>query len=357
MFNNKTFSMTGFGLASEHYSWGSLVIELRSVNSRFLELHFKMPDQWRGAEPVLRELLQQQLKRGKVECRLSSKAAQDRNQTDGLLASDLQKVANWQAQVQSTFATAKPLSVYEILKLAQSNDFSSYLAPASSDQSDSALQGGQLSVEQNQALLTTAQMALTALIESRQREGSALAQTLKQGLAQLRAIVDPLTEQMPKLIAAQQEKLSERLQLIFTTSGLVTTPSSDQSLTRNPASGATSAGAVTHLRANPVSSGASQATEVSQDEIMLRIRQEISALGLKADVAEELVRLKAHIAEFDRSLDAAGPHGKRLDFLIQELNREANTIGSKSLSLMSTHASLGLKQVIEQLREQIQNLE
>ncbi len=332
MFNNKTHSMTGFGLASEHFAWGSLVIELRSVNSRFLELHFKMPDQWRGAEPILRELLQQQLKRGKVECRLSSKIVQDQNDDATLIPAQLQKIADWQKQIHSTFAAAQPLSVYEILNLAQSNNAGASYSSNNAIQSETLLAGGQLNAEQTQALLTTAQKALTGLIESRQREGAALAQTLKQGLTQLRGIVDPLAEQMPVLIAAQQQKLTDRLQTVLTSSGANSTGTSDKKAETN-------------------------AVEISHDEIMLRIRQEISALGLKADVAEELARLNAHIAEFDRSLDAAGPHGKRLDFLVQELNREANTVGSKSLSLISTHASLGLKQVIEQLREQIQNLE
>jgi uncharacterized protein (TIGR00255 family) len=332
MFNNKTHSMTGFGLASEHFTWGSLVIELRSVNSRFLELHFKMPDQWRGAEPILRELLQQQLKRGKVECRLSSKSTQDQPDDGTLIPAQLQKIADWQTQVQTTFAAAQPLSVYEILNLAQSNNASASYGLTNAMHSETQLAGGQLNADQTQALLSTAQKALTGLIESRQREGAALAQTLKQGLTQLRGIVDPLAEQMPVLIAAQQQKLTDRLQTVLTSSGANIASAIDKK-------------------------AETSAVEISHDEIMLRIRQEISALGLKADVAEELARLNAHIAEFDRSLDAAGPHGKRLDFLVQELNREANTVGSKSLSLISTHASLGLKQVIEQLREQIQNLE
>ncbi len=302
--------MTGFGLATEHFAWGSLIIELRAVNSRFLELHFKIPDQWRGAEPILRELLQQQLKRGKVECRLSSKSANNEAETT-LSASELQRLGQWQAQIHQQFSDAKPLSVYEILKLRQ-------LANSGSGAETSAQ--GQLSDEQTKALMTTAQTALDSLIQSRQREGASLASTLKQGLTQLRAIVEPLAEQMPALIAAQQQKFSDRLLAVF-------------------------------------SNTTSPAVEVPQEEVMLRLRQEVGALGMRADVAEELARLNAHVVEFERCLDVAGPHGKRLDFLVQELNREANTIGSKSHSLISTHASLGLKQVIEQLREQIQNLE
>jgi uncharacterized protein (TIGR00255 family) len=320
MISNKTHSMTGFGIASENFAWGSLIIELRSVNSRFLELHFKMPDQWRGAEPVLRELLQQQLKRGKVECRLSSKDAQDQSDNSLLSPIELQKIAAWQTQVQASFKKAGELSVYQVIQLAKASGSSERFGSGQAQAADAASLGGVLEAERHEDLIKTAQKALTGLIESRQREGAALASTLKLGLTQLRAIVDPLAEQMPTMIAAQQQKLSDRLQVV--------------------------------LSPNESNSG-----EISHEEVMMRVRQEIGALGLKADIAEELARLNAHIVEFDRSLDAAGPHGKRLDFLVQELNREANTVGSKSISLTSTHASLGLKQVIEQLREQIQNLE
>jgi uncharacterized protein (TIGR00255 family) len=367
MFNNKTYSMTGFGLASDHFNWGSLVIEMRSVNSRFLELHFKMPDQWRGAEPVLRELLQQQLKRGKVEIRLSSKNTGDPNDSVELSSADLQKIVHWQSQVHSIFAAAKPLSVYEILKLAQTKNAVGSFSSANALQNDTALTEGLLNAELTQALIVTAQKSLTALIESRQREGAALCQTLIQGLTQLRAIVVPLAEQMPLWIAAQQQKLSDRLQLILSSEATnllgfrenQTVSSAAKPSGARPAEGSATASDQQLAGKNVPESklSALSSTEVSRDEIMLRVRQEIAALGLKADVAEELARLNAHIAEFERSLDAAGPHGKRLDFLIQELNREANTIGSKSMSLMSTHASLGLKQVIEQLREQVQNLE
>jgi uncharacterized protein (TIGR00255 family) len=320
MISNKTHSMTGFGIASEHFTWGSLVIEFRSVNSRFLEFHFKMPDQWRGAEPVLRELLQQQLKRGKVECRLSSKDAQDQSDNALLSSTELQKIAAWQTQVQASFKNASELSVYQVIQLAKTGGANDRFGSGQPLSNDAASLEGTLEAERHADLIKTAQKALTGLIESRHREGAALASTLKLGLAQLRAIVDPLAEQMPTMIAAQQQKLSDRLQVV--------------------------------LSPNELNSG-----DISHEEVMMRVRQEISALGLKADIAEELARLNAHIVEFDRSLDAAGPHGKRLDFLIQELNREANTVGSKSISLTSTHASLGLKQVIEQLREQIQNLE
>jgi uncharacterized protein (TIGR00255 family) len=165
--------------------------------------------------------------------------------------------------------------------------------------------------------LTLLVQALADHDASRVREGAQLSRVMLEQLKGMESAISTLRQRVPELIAAQKQRMEDRLREALTATG--------------PA--------------------------VPLEETFDRVRQEVAALGLRADVAEELDRLGAHIVECHRVISAGGAAGKRLDFLAQEMNREANTIGSKSLALEQTRAAMDLKLLIEQLREQVQNLE
>jgi uncharacterized protein (TIGR00255 family) len=312
------FSMTGFGTATNHEHTESVTVELRTVNSRFLELHFKIPDSLRHLESALKELIQGQLKRGKVECRINIKSARDpilESKTAGPSLAFIQQIKALEEGLLREFPNAARLSIAQILSLGGPR----------TDADETPLS--------NDLVLDTTKEALKQLVQTRAREGTQLYNLLKSGLQNVRNHLTPLINELPQLIEAQQDKLCERLKLAL-------------SLT-------------SQNEANPASKPATwlSLSEAEAAEVMQRVRQEVAALGLKADISEEIGRLEAHVHEFHASIGSTGPHGKRLDFLIQEMNREANTIGSKATHLKVTHASLGLKQSIEQLREQVQNIE
>ncbi len=312
-------SMTGYGLCTQHHDWGSLHLELRSVNSRFLELQFKLPDEWRVTESLMRERIQETLKRGKVEIRLTVQplaAGADQGAAAGVNVAAVELLRQQQQVILALIPDAQPLGVAQYL------NWPGVLQHSTTAPSDMSLQC--------QQALAALDEALRALTASRQREGQQLSNSLLSVIAQIEDAVRSISADMPALIAEQQARLTERLTRAF-----------DSVLEKQSS--------------NPDNGPAK--LNVSFDEVMLRVRQEVSALGLRADVSEETARLQSHLIEFKRTLSAPGPHGKRLDFLIQEMNREANTLGSKSLSLITTRASVDLKQFIEQLREQVQNLE
>ena len=273
-----------------------LALEIRSVNSRFLDLSFRLPDELRSAEPALRELLVGALKRGKVEVRgaieLTGASVVPDPSPDFLTR--LQQV---QAKVQHALPQARGLGVGEVLRLAGS--------PTSAPPQSSA------------TLLQLAQSVLQALLRARQREGERLAQMLLDRISQLRSLADQAVPMVPRLVEQQQQKFLERWREAI----------------------ALSAG------------GASP--EAAQD----RALNEATAFAIRIDVAEEITRLHAHLDELQRLIEKGGEIGKRLDFLIQELHREANTLGSKSAALELTRISVDMKVLIEQMREQVQNIE
>lgn len=274
----------------------ALGLEIRSVNSRFLDLAFKLQDDLRGTEPALRELLGNRLKRGKVEVR-----AWIEGRGDGSLRApspaDLQKIVGLQDSIQAWCPKAAPLSVAEVLHLTSRQH---------------SLPGGL-----HEQLLALAQTALDGLIDARQREGARLAAMLKDRLQQLRQLAQDAQPLIPQLVAQQRQRFLDRW---------------------NEALG---------------SAGTSLSAESAQD----RALTEATAFAIRIDVAEELTRLDSHLSEIERLLKKGGDIGKRLDFLIQELHREANTLGSKSSSLELTRISVDMKVLIEQMREQVQNIE
>ena len=273
-----------------------LGVEIRSVNSRFLDLALRLPDELRQHEPALRELLTGKLKRGKVELRVALDMA-GAGQLPEPSHRLLQKLNGLQDMVRTWLPTATPLSVADVIRLAATEQ-----APAG---------------EVGEQLLPLAEKALKDLVAARQREGGRLAVTLNERLAQLRALAEQALPLVPQLVEQQRQRFLDRWKDAMALADGATLP------------------------------------EAAQD----RALTEATAFAIRIDVAEELTRLNAHLDEIERLLKKGGEVGKRLDFLIQELHREANTLGSKSAALELTRISVDMKVLIEQMREQVQNIE
>ncbi|MFM2074317.1 MAG: hypothetical protein RJB34_622 [Pseudomonadota bacterium] len=286
------YSMTGYATAAPTTHLG---VEIRSVNSRFLDLTFKLPDELRGSEPALRERTTARLKRGKVEMRVWIEGRSE-TEPQAPSATTLQKLLNVQNGVQAWLPQAAALSVAEVLQLTRRQSMAV--------------------VDAHDELLALADQALDALMKAREREGQRLAAMLLDHSRQLRELARQAQPLIPKLVAQQRQRFLDRW---------------------NEAMG------------NVGSVG----SEAAQD----RALNEATAFAIRIDVAEEITRLDAHLGEIDRLLGRGGDMGKRLDFLIQELHREANTLGSKSSSLDLTRISVDMKVLIEQMREQVQNIE
>ena len=302
------YSMTGYASAqskpqdkadgeqSQIVSNDRLGVEIRSVNSRFLDLTFRLPEELRAGEPALREKLTTKLKRGKIELRASLESG-----TAGLPGEPstrlLQRLNAIQDNVKAWLPDAAVLSVAEVIRL-------------SSDQSAPGAQW-------QKQLLSITDQALKALLSAREREGARLAVMLQERVAQLRALAQQAGPLIPQLVAQQRQRFLDRW---------------------NEAMGL---------------ADGSSSIEMARD----RALTEATAFAIRIDVAEELTRLASHLDEIERLVHKGGEIGKRLDFLIQELHREANTLGSKSAALELTHISVDMKVLIEQMREQVQNIE
>ena len=286
------YSMTGYATAAPTTRIG---VEIRSVNSRFLDLTFKLPEDLRGSEPALRERTTARLKRGKVEMRVWIEGRGE-GELQAPAAAELQKLLSLQDGIQAWLPQAAALSVAEVLQLTRRQSV------AVTDGHDD--------------LLALADQALAALMKAREREGQRLATMLLDHSRQLRQLAQEAQPLIPQLVAQQRQRFLDRW---------------------NEAMG--NAGSV--------------GSEAAQD----RALNEATAFAIRIDVAEEITRLDAHLSEIDRLLAKGGDIGKRLDFLIQELHREANTLGSKSSSLELTRISVDMKVLVEQMREQVQNIE
>jgi len=275
---------------------GRLGIEIRSVNSRFLDLSLRLPDELRASEPALRELLTAKLKRGKVEVR----AAIEMEKSAGVAAPSfalLQKLQHTQTLVLETLPQAAPLTVADVLRLSGTES-----------------QGTQ---DWSGEVISLARLALESLTGARAREGERLALMLLDHIGQLRGLAIQAEPLVPQVVEQQRLRFVEKWREAMTLS----------------------TGGVT--------------LEAAQD----RALTEATAFAIRIDVAEELTRLKAHLDELESLIRKGGEIGKRLDFLIQELHREANTMGSKSAALPLTRISVDMKVLIEQMREQVQNIE
>ena len=274
-----------------------VAVELRSVNSRFLDLAFRLPDELRQHEPALRELLTRQLKRGKVELRAYVEGREDAALTDPPPRA-LQRLASLQDQVRVWLPDARPLSVTDALRLAGGA-------------------GASHTEDLGETLLTLAGAVLKDFVAARAREGARLADLLLARVAELRRLAKEAEPLVPQVVQAQKERFLARW---------------NEALTAGD-------------------------TQVNAEAGQERALAEATAYAIRIDVAEELGRLAAHLDEIESVLKKGGDIGKRLDFLIQELHREANTLGSKSAALEMTRISVDMKVSIEQMREQVQNIE
>jgi len=302
------YSMTGYASAqhstanstsepdSRSAPSSNLGLEIRSVNSRFLDLSFRLPEELRQHEPALRELVVGRLKRGKVEVRASLESA-----TQGGIPEPtprlLQRLSAMQDSIKTWLPDATPLSVADLIRLSASTE----TTPR----------------DWREDIRALADRAVSELLSSRQREGARLATMLLERIGQLRTLTNQAVPLVPQLVAQQRQRFLDRWQEAMALTDGATLP------------------------------------EVAQD----RALTEATAFAIRIDVAEEITRLNSHLDEIERLVKKGGEIGKRLDFLIQELHREANTMGSKSAALELTHISVDMKVLIEQMREQVQNIE
>jgi len=287
-----TYSMTGFAALEQATENATLILELRAVNSRYLDLHFKLDEPIRGMELAIREQITSTLSRGKIECKVN---LIERSQTAKIVVLDeqmMQQLADLQTKAQVFFPQSRALSMADILRWP-------------GVVLNSVLNNQGLAEEVEKLV----QQGLLALNASRLREGEKLKALILDRLIQIEALVAKVKPLLPALAKEYQAKLENKLQ--------------------------------------------ENLKNIDQE----RVAQELVLFAQRIDVDEELTRLSAHISEVKRILNNDAPAGKRLDFLMQELNREANTLGSKSVSVETTQVSMELKVLIEQMREQIQNVE
>ncbi len=279
-----------------------VTVDLRSVNGRFLDLSLRLPDDMRALEPALRELVATVIRRGKVELRLSTPRDSD-NTWPQPQTEQLMRLGQLQSTVTAWLPNSPALSVNEVLNWCRHGGTGARL---------------------DDLALAVAREAVTGLAEARAREGERLVQVLRERLDQLRLLAAQAAPLLPAVVQRQQQRFMERWQ---------------QALAQGAQAGGASAPAI------------------SAEALQERALNEAAAFALRIDVAEELSRLNAHLDEISRLLDKGGELGKRLDFLIQELHREANTLGAKSAALELTNISVDMKVAIEQMREQVQNIE
>lgn len=295
-------SMTGYAVVKRESDAGTLTIELKSVNSRFLDLQFRINDELRSLEPLLREAIMSRAARGKVECRLSFGRKEQSGSSLAVNDALLAALHTAQQNVLATFSDARPMSVNELLR------WPGVL-------SESELSQDSLQADVQAALKDT----LDAFVISRQREGASLETMLLSRIDDIEQIVARITPLVPQAVEQFRQKAIERMQ---------------------------------EALGQAVGDGSALPSDL-QD----RIRQEVTLYGIRVDVAEELTRLSGHLTETRAILKKGGQVGKRLDFMMQELNREANTLGSKAAVKELSEASMQMKLLIEQMREQVQNLE
>ncbi|NYS61080.1 YicC/YloC family endoribonuclease [Vreelandella salicampi] len=287
----RVHSMTAFARTEHAYPWGTLQVEIRSVNQRYLEPHFRLPDALRELEPLLRDALRNRLARGKVECSLRFDAAEE-SQAPAVNTQRLAEIAEALSVVHHQVPHAGVPTTLDLLN------------------QPGVLEAQHLDQEAiKTAAATLFEQALDELIDARAREGAKLAEMITTRLDAVSEQVATVRSLLPQILERQRTLLLERLE--------------------------------------------AAKTELDPQ----RLEAELVVVAQKSDVDEELDRLTAHVEEVRRQLAQKGPKGRRLDFLMQELNREANTLSSKSVVAETTRCAVELKVLIEQMREQIQNIE
>ena len=285
------YSMTAYARREVKGDWGTAVWEIRSVNQRYLETYFRMPEQFRGLEPVLRERFRKRLARGKVECHLrfeSNNAASSELRINEDLARQVIKAAQW-VKTESGEGGINPFQVlqWQGVMEAPEQDFDSI----------------------NKELLAEFELAVNDFVEARASEGENMKALIVQRLDAITTEAAKVRARMPEILEWQRNRLLTKFE--------------DAKI--------------------ELDSG--------------RVEQELILLAQKSDVAEELDRLDSHVQETTNVMKKGGACGRKLDFMMQEFNREANTLASKSISTDVTASGVELKVLIEQMREQIQNIE
>ena len=299
------YSMTGYGSAAQGAPesadsagpGGSVTVDVRSVNGRFLDLTLRLPDELRSLEPALREMVGAAVRRGKVELRVTPQRAAEAGLSQPS-SEQLNRLSRLEGTVQGWLPKAAPLSVHEALQWCRGSGSSERL---------------------DEPTLAAAQAAVQAMVEARSREGQRLATILRERITHLRGLAAQAGPLVPELVRRQQQRFLERWNDALTQAGAAGT--------------------------------------VAADALQERALTEAASFAIRIDVAEELARLTAHLDEIERLIRRGGELGKKLDFLIQELHREANTLGSKSTALELSAIAVEMKVAIEQMREQVQNLE
>ena len=286
------YSMTGYASASREFSYGVLNLELRSVNHRYLDIQFRLPDELRSVESQLREVLAARFGRGKVDCRATFATGAGASRALHLNEDLMRELLALAAKVRGVLPDAPGLGTADVLRWP------------------GMLGADTVPVEElKQACRELLAKAIEELAATRRREGEHLKVLLLERIAAMETHIAGVAPRIPQAVAAFREKLAARLK---------------------------------------------EALAGGDDE---RIRQEVALFANKIDVDDEWSRLTTHVTEVKRVLAAGGAAGKRLDFLMQELNREANTLGSKSADAAVSQAAMELKVLIEQMREQVQNIE
>lgn len=287
-------SMTAFARTQIATEWGSFSWEIRSVNQRFLEINFKLPDNYRYLEMKIREQLKQVLHRGKVEVTLKTQSNQNSNDFQ-VNQAVLQPLVMAVTEVQQSLMEATHVNPLEILN---------WPGVLQNNTEDETIQQ-----QQENELLIGLQQAIDALNANRAREGQALADILQARCDEIKTQVELAQQLLPEIVENQTQKLRQRMQILL------------------------------------------------EEHDETRTHQEAALLAQKLDVQEELDRLQTHLVEVAHIMSQSGAIGRRLDFLMQELNREANTLGSKSADSRTSQIAVELKVLIEQMREQVQNIE
>jgi uncharacterized protein (TIGR00255 family) len=284
-------SMTAFARNTIDFPWGSVTCELRSVNHRFLETSFRLPETLREIEMPLREIARKKLTRGKVDCSVQMAF----NNSDAAINADLNLAKRYidiAEQIADQIDQPAPISPLDIMRWP------------------GILKDQHIEPESlHKAAIETFSATVDQLLQGRHREGDKLADIIEQRLVGIESQVKIVRDNLPDILAHQRTRLEEKM--------------------------------------------VDMKTQLDEG----RLEQEMVIIANRSDVDEELDRLEVHIAEIRRVLQSSDSIGRRLDFLMQELNREANTLGSKSIAGVTTQASVELKVLIEQMREQIQNLE
>ncbi|MGC7892427.1 YicC/YloC family endoribonuclease [Vibrio anguillarum] len=286
------YSMTAYARKEVKGDWGTAVWEIRSVNQRYLETYFRLPEQFRGLEPVLRERFRQRLARGKVECHLryeANPAAKSELNINEALANQVIKAANQVMHMTGELSRINPFQIMQWPGVMEKPE----------QDMDSI----------NKALLACFDDAIIEFIDARGREGDNMKALIEQRLTAISEEVVKVRARMPEILQWQRERLLTKFE------------------------------------------------EAKIELDATRVEQELILLAQKSDVAEELDRLDSHVKEARNVLKKGGSCGRKLDFMMQEFNRESNTLASKSISTDITASGVELKVLIEQMREQIQNIE